>query len=53
MDLGSPRGNLICTRDSLHSEVEVFDVRGEHRGVIDAVTGLPIKPAREGRKISV
>ena len=49
----SPRGDLIYTWDSLHGEVEVFDARGEHRGVIDAVTGRPIKPARKGRRISV
>ena len=48
----SPRG-FICTWDSLHGEIEVFNARGEHRGVIDAVTGKPINPARKGRMIRV
>jgi hypothetical protein len=45
MDLGSPCGNLIYRWDRLHREVEVFDARGEYRGVIDAVTGALIRPA--------
>jgi hypothetical protein len=47
------RGTLLYTWDSLHGEVEVFDTLGRHQGVLDAVTGQRIKPARKGRKIDV
>jgi len=47
------RGTLLYTWDGLHGEVEVFNTRGEHQGVVDAVTGSPLKPARKGRKIRV
>ena len=49
----SPRGGVLYTWDSLHGEVEAFNSRGEHLGVVDAMTGVPIKPARRGRKIRV
>ena len=49
----SPGGDYILTWDSLHGEIEVFSRRGEHRGVLDAVTGKPIKPARKERSIRV
>ncbi|MFL5282558.1 MAG: colicin E3/pyocin S6 family cytotoxin [Rhodopila sp.] len=49
----SRRDNLLYTWDSLHGEVEVYNSRGEHRGVLDAVTGEEIKPARRGRTIRV
>lgn len=41
------------TWDSLHGEVEVFNSRGYHIGVIDAVTGQPLKNAVKGRRIHV
>ncbi len=47
------RGTLRYTWDDLHGEVEVFNTRGEHQGVVDAVTGRPVKPARKGRTIRV
>ena len=43
----------IYTWDSLHGEIEVFDRRGNHLGVIDAVHGHLIKDAVRGRKIDV
>ena len=49
----SPSNNVIYTWDSSHGEAEVFDAGGDHRGVIDAVTGRPIKSARKESKISV
>jgi hypothetical protein len=49
----SSRGGLIYTWDSLHGEIETFNSRGDHLGVLDALTGVPIKPARKGRKIRV
>lgn len=49
----SPDGKRIFTWDGLHGEIEVFNARGKHLGVIDPITGLPIKPAVAGRKIDV
>jgi hypothetical protein len=43
----------LYTWDSLHGEVEVFTPRGDHKGVVDGVTGAWIKPARRGKKIGV
>ncbi|WLS78994.1 colicin E3/pyocin S6 family cytotoxin [Erwinia pyri] len=44
--------NLYYTWDSMHGEIEVFNKRGMHLGVVDPVTGIIIKPAVRGRKIS-
>lgn len=38
----------ILTWDGLHGEIEVFDKRGRHRGVIDPVTGENRKLALKG-----
>ncbi len=38
--------------DSLHGELEVFNRHGLHRGVACPLTGLIIKPAVKGRRIS-
>ncbi len=38
--------------DSLHGEIEVYDKRGTHIGVID-IKGKPIKEAVDGRRIDV
>ena len=46
-------GKRIYTWDSLHGEIEVFNNRGKHLGVVNPQTGLPIKPAVKGRKIDV
>jgi hypothetical protein len=49
----SRNGRYLFTWDALHGEVEVFNARGEHRGVMDAVTGRWIKDAVRGRWIDV
>lgn len=41
------------TWDSQHGEVEVFDRRGHHLGVVDPQTGAKVKDAVKGRKIDV
>jgi hypothetical protein len=43
----------LLTWDSLHGEIEAFDLRGRHVGVLDAITGVMIKEARIGRRIRV
>lgn len=40
------------TWDSLHGEIEVFNKRGRHLGVICPYTAAMTKPAVKGRKIS-
>lgn len=42
----------IYTWDSLHGEIEVFNSRGRHLGVMDC-DGNMIKEAVKGRKIDV
>jgi hypothetical protein len=49
----SADGKRLYTWDSLHGEIEVFNARGRHLGVIDPLTGEPIKDAIRGRKIDV
>lgn len=44
---------FLYTWDALHGEIEVYNARGRHVGVADAVTGGRIKPARKGRRIRV
>ncbi len=39
--------------DYTHCEIEMYDRRGNHLGVIDPRTGGPIKPAVPGRRISL
>lgn len=43
--------NKYYTWDNLHNEIEVFDSKGRHLGVIDPTTGDPIKSAKPGRRI--
>ncbi len=38
--------------DELHGEIEVFNKRGYHLGALDAVTGVQIKEAKRGRRLS-
>lgn len=45
-------GDRFYTWDSLHGEVEVFNKRGKHLGVMDP-QGNFIKEAVKGRKIDV
>lgn len=49
----SYNGKRIYTWDRLHGEVEVYNARGRHLGVLDPVSGRQIKPAVPGRKIDV
>lgn len=48
----SDDGERLYTWDSLHGEIEVFNKRGRHLGVIDS-NGLSIKQAVKGRRIDV
>lgn len=43
----------LYTWDGLHGEIEVFNNRGRHLGVLEPQNGMPIKPAKKGRKINV
>jgi len=61
-DLGSKDGQKLWrsqdkeryyTWDALHGEIEVFNKRGKHLGVLDAINGTMIKAAVRGRKINV
>lgn len=49
----SSHPDRIYTWDSLHGEIEVFNKRGKHLGVLDPVTGEMIKEPVKGRKIDV
>lgn len=49
----SQDGTRLYTWDSLHGEIEVFNKRGYHLGVIDPIHGHLIKDAVRGRKIDV
>jgi hypothetical protein len=58
--LGCPSGrrryrtrDRIYEWDSLHGELEVYNNRGRHLGVVDAGTGEMIKPPVRGRRIDV
>jgi hypothetical protein len=46
-------GSRIYTWDAFHGEIEVFNSRGRHIGVVHAITGATIKPAEKGRSIDV
>lgn len=46
-------GKRLYEWDSQHGEVEVYTKRGFHIFVADPVSGSPIKPAVEGRRIDV
>lgn len=47
-----PQTDRYYTWDSLHGEVEAFNKKGKHLGVICPTTGELLKPAVKGRKIS-
>jgi hypothetical protein len=49
----SKNSDRYYTWDSLHGEIEVFNKRGKHLGVLDAVSGELIKPPVRGREIDV
>jgi hypothetical protein len=46
-------GSRLYTWDSLHGEIEVYNARGLHLGVLHAVSGEMTKDAVRGRKIDV
>jgi hypothetical protein len=45
-------GQRLFTWDSKHGEVEVFDLRGVHLGVLNAA-GKAVKKAVKGRRLNV
>ncbi|QDG52181.1 hypothetical protein FIV42_15965 [Persicimonas caeni] len=45
-------GNYLYTWDGLHGEIEIFNMRGEHLGAMDAVTGAQIQGPVGGRRIN-
>jgi hypothetical protein len=49
----SKNGTRLLTWDSLHGEIEVFNLRGKHLEVLDAISGKPCKGAIRGRRIDV
>ncbi|QKW58320.1 hypothetical protein HUT07_17535 [Stenotrophomonas sp. NA06056] len=49
----SPNQDRYYEWDAYHGEIEVYDRRGNHLGVIDAMTGDFQKGAVRGRKIDV
>ncbi|WP_186457188.1 colicin E3/pyocin S6 family cytotoxin [Nitrospirillum amazonense] len=50
----SSDGEYLYTWDGFHGEIEVFNKRGKHLDVLDAVTGRPNgKGAMRGRRINV
>ncbi len=49
----SDDGKRIYTWDNLHGEIEVFNKRGKHLGVIEPIHGTMIKDAVKGRTIDV
>lgn len=49
----SPSGKRLYQWDELHGEIEMYNKRGKHVGVIHAVSGELIEDAVEGRTIDV
>ena len=45
--------DYFYTWDSLHGEIEVFNVRGRHMGALHAVTGTFAKEPVKGRRLNV
>jgi len=50
---GTGASTRYYTWDNLHNEIEVFDKRGKHLGVMDPTTGEFIKPPVPGRTIDL
>ncbi len=46
-------GDRYFQWDELHGEIEFYDKRGRHLGVLDAQSGKLIKDAVRGRRINV
>lgn len=60
--LGAPHGRKrwrdldtgrLYEYDSQHGELEMYNNRGKHLGVVDVITGAVIKTPIRGRKIDV
>lgn len=49
----SKDGTWLYAWDSMHGEIEVFNRRGRHIGVADALTGVVFAPGVPGRRIDV
>lgn len=49
----SPDARRLYTWDELHGEIEVYNKRGHHLGVLDPTTGRLIKLPIKGRRIDV
>lgn len=47
------RGDRYYEWDALHGHIEVYNKRGRHLGVVDAVTGKMISGEVRGRRIDV
>ena len=43
----------LYTWDGLHGEIEVYNIRGRHLGVLEPQNGMLIKEAIKGRRIDV
>jgi hypothetical protein len=43
----------LYTWDEVHGEIEVYNARGKHLGVLDPITGALIKDAVPGRRVDV
>lgn len=50
---GDGKGKRFYEWDYLHGEIEMYDSKGKHLGVLDPNTGAVYKPAVPGRKIDV
>jgi hypothetical protein len=46
-------GDRLYEWDRLHGELEVYNIRGRHLGVVDPETGKFSKPPVKGRRIDV
>jgi hypothetical protein len=49
----SDDGDRLYEWDELHGHIEAYNKRGEHLGVLDAVTGVRIGDPVRGRTIDV
>ncbi|WP_323702412.1 colicin E3/pyocin S6 family cytotoxin [Mammaliicoccus sp. Dog046] len=50
---GSGKNKRYYEWDQRHREIEVYNNKGKHIGVMDPLTGSMIKPAVKGRKIKL
>ncbi|HDZ3341715.1 TPA: hypothetical protein RSU91_002265, partial [Staphylococcus aureus] len=50
---GSGNSRRYYEWDNTHKEIEVYNSKGKHIGVMDPLTGKMIKPAVKGRKIKL